>query len=228
MQGPLRVFPGRLSVSRTFGDIEAKRQKYGGNPNVIICDPEVRSFKLQNNFDFFMIGCDGIFERLDNKQCIDSIWNRIDEQITSKTPDNLSPPQHHRGNHKGKMGTSRTQQQFNYDEHIAAAEGVEITLREAAASRSLDNITVLILGLKNLKQTIKKMNDGKSLQQVRQQNIQEARDLKHLHTYERDFEYLEVNEQDLNLLSDNDVNSANDSLEADATCTVEEEKNKKN
>ena len=37
-----------------------------------------------------------------------------------------------------------------------------------------------------------------------------------------------MNEQDLNLLSDNDVNSANDSLEADATSTVEEEKNKKN
>lgn len=48
----------------------------------------------------------------------------------------------------------------NYDEHIAAAEGVEIVLREAAASRSLDNITVLILGLKNMKQTIKKLNDG--------------------------------------------------------------------
>ena len=49
-----------------------------------------------------------------------------------------------------------------------------------------------------------------------------------VNTYDRDFEHLEVNEQDLNLLSDNDVNSANDSLEADATCTVEEEKNKKN
>lgn len=99
-------------------------------------------------------------------------------------------------------------------------------LRESAASRSLDNITVLILGLKNLKQTIKMMNDGKTLQQVRAQNLNDARGIKH--TYDRDFEYLEVNEQDLNLLSDNDVNSANDSLDADATCTVEEEKNKKN
>lgn len=49
-----------------------------------------------------------------------------------------------------------------------------------------------------------------------------------INTYDRDFEHLEVNEQDLNLLSDNDVNSANDSLEADVTCIVEEEKNKKN
>lgn len=44
VQGPLRVFPGRLSVSRTFGDIEAKRPRYGGNPNVIICEPEIIKF----------------------------------------------------------------------------------------------------------------------------------------------------------------------------------------
>lgn len=91
VQGPLRVFPGRLSVSRTFGDIEAKRPKYGGNPNVIVCEPEIKSFKLKPNFDFFLIGCDGIFERMDNKQTIDAVWNRIEEQTTSKTYDNLSP-----------------------------------------------------------------------------------------------------------------------------------------
>jgi len=39
--GPLRVFPGWLSVSRTFGDVEAKLLKYGGNPNVVIADPEI-------------------------------------------------------------------------------------------------------------------------------------------------------------------------------------------
>jgi protein phosphatase 2C family protein 2/3 len=80
VQGPLRVFPGRLSVSRTFGDIEAKRAKYGGNPNVIVVDPEIRVFKLKPNFDFFMIGCDGIFEQLNNKQCIEAIWEIINEQ----------------------------------------------------------------------------------------------------------------------------------------------------
>ena len=46
VQGPLRVFPGRLSVSKTFGDIEAKRPKYGGNPNVIVCEPDIKSFKI--------------------------------------------------------------------------------------------------------------------------------------------------------------------------------------
>ena len=79
VQGPLRVFPGRLSVSKTFGDIEAKRPRYGGNPNVIVCDPDIKCFKIQDNFDFIMIGCDGIFERLNNRDCIDAIWDRVTE-----------------------------------------------------------------------------------------------------------------------------------------------------
>jgi len=42
VMGPHRVFPGRLSVSRTFGDIEAKHPKYEGNPKVVIAEPEIR------------------------------------------------------------------------------------------------------------------------------------------------------------------------------------------
>jgi len=30
------VLPGRLSVSRTFGDIEAKAEKFGGKAGVVI------------------------------------------------------------------------------------------------------------------------------------------------------------------------------------------------
>ena len=44
--GPLRVLPGRLSVCRTFGDPEAKLPQFGGNPHVIISDPELKSFKI--------------------------------------------------------------------------------------------------------------------------------------------------------------------------------------
>lgn len=42
--GPLRVFPGRLSTTRTFGDSEAKNTKTEGNEKVIICEPEITSF----------------------------------------------------------------------------------------------------------------------------------------------------------------------------------------
>lgn len=55
--GPHRVFPGRLSVSRTFGDVEAKLVKFGGLPNVITAIPEIISFEIKNNMDFIVMGC---------------------------------------------------------------------------------------------------------------------------------------------------------------------------
>lgn len=72
--GPHRVFPGRLSVSRTFGDIEAKIPKYEGNPKVVIAEPDVTAFKIRNNYDFIVIGCDGIFDKLSNKDAIHLSW----------------------------------------------------------------------------------------------------------------------------------------------------------
>ena len=45
-QGPVRVIPGRLSVSRTFGDCQAKLERYNGNPNVIIVDPEIHNLSI--------------------------------------------------------------------------------------------------------------------------------------------------------------------------------------
>jgi serine/threonine protein phosphatase PrpC len=62
--GPIRVFPGRLSVSRAFGDIEAKKQKYGGNQYVLTAQPDVKCFKIEDSYDFILLGCDGIFDKL--------------------------------------------------------------------------------------------------------------------------------------------------------------------
>ena len=53
--GPHRVFPGRLSVSRSFGDIEAKLPKYGGNDTVIIAEPEIRVFDITDNMDYIIL-----------------------------------------------------------------------------------------------------------------------------------------------------------------------------
>ena len=62
--GPMRVMPGRLSVSRTFGDCIAKMEKYGGNPKCIIADPEVFTTKITDELDYVLIGSDGIFDRI--------------------------------------------------------------------------------------------------------------------------------------------------------------------
>jgi len=66
LTGPHRVDPGRLSVSRTIGDIEAKDARYGGKADVVISTPEIRSFKILDSYDFILLGCDGVFEKMTN------------------------------------------------------------------------------------------------------------------------------------------------------------------
>ena len=54
--GPWRANAGGLSVSRTFGDFEAKFKELGGTPGVIICEPEIFDFVL-GEADFIVLGC---------------------------------------------------------------------------------------------------------------------------------------------------------------------------
>jgi protein phosphatase 2C family protein 2/3 len=53
--GPHRVFPGRLSVTRSIGDFEAKLEQFGGNCRVIIPVPDVFEFKIQDEHDFILL-----------------------------------------------------------------------------------------------------------------------------------------------------------------------------
>ena len=84
VMGPLRVSPGKLSVSRTIGDIAAKDPRYGGNPNVIISIPEIKYFDNTDKNDFILMFCDGVYEKLKNKDIIDCIWKEINKD---KFPD---------------------------------------------------------------------------------------------------------------------------------------------
>jgi protein phosphatase 2C family protein 2/3 len=82
LYGPFRVLPGRLSVSRTFGDIEAKMEKFGGLPGVVTAEPEISQFTIEENkHDFIILGCDGIFDRLSSLNVIDSAWSAMSYTI---------------------------------------------------------------------------------------------------------------------------------------------------
>ncbi|CAG9318412.1 unnamed protein product [Blepharisma stoltei] len=77
--GPYRVFPGRLSVSRTFGDIEGKHEDLGGNSEVLISSPEIKAFKVHAGYDFIVLASDGIFDKLTNKEVIQCVWSSVYE-----------------------------------------------------------------------------------------------------------------------------------------------------
>ena len=44
-------------MSRTFGDMEAKIPQYGGNPRVVVSDPEIIDFKITEDIDYIFLGC---------------------------------------------------------------------------------------------------------------------------------------------------------------------------
>lgn len=73
-----RVVPGRLSVSRAFGDADAKLKFLGGKPGVVIAEPDVKSFRISKKYDFIVMGSDGIFDRLSNADVVKTVWSSIE------------------------------------------------------------------------------------------------------------------------------------------------------
>lgn len=126
--------PGRLSVSRTFGDAQAKLEKFQGNPNVVICDPEIFHIKIdQNNHDYILLGCDGIFDRLSTDFSCQEIWNA---QMYS----HLSYGTHNRPQNK-----QFTDAMF----HQACGFGVDSLIIKSMKAQSLDNLSLVMIGFKS-------------------------------------------------------------------------------
>ncbi len=127
--GPFRVLPGRLSVSRTFGDIEGKLEKYGGLEGVIIAQPEISQFTLKPDFhDFIVLGCDGIFDRLSNQQVLDVTWDTINQA----------------------KSTERKNNSMLETIHTLTGKMTDRILTQSAIEKSFDNLTIVIISFKNL------------------------------------------------------------------------------
>ena len=119
---PYRVLPGRLSVSRTFGDIQAKDEKFGGNKIVIIPLPDITEIELNDEYNLIIMGSDGIFDVLSNEElleCIDIVLK--EKEIT--------------GNIK------------NEDIHQLCGDFTNMIIKSALAKESLDNITCIVIAL---------------------------------------------------------------------------------
>jgi protein phosphatase 2C family protein 2/3 len=114
-------------VSRTFGDAEAKLSKHGGNPNVVISTPEIKAFRITKEHDFIIMGCDGIFDKLSNKEAVQCVWNSVKDNK--------------------QMG-------FANNVHKQSGMGVEYILKNSLLRRTLDNVTVVIIAFSNFKRAV--------------------------------------------------------------------------
>ncbi len=63
----------------------AKLLSKGGNPKVLIAVPEIKSFKIKEEYDFIVIGCDGIFDKLSSKEVIKYIWRSSNDHHNNDT-----------------------------------------------------------------------------------------------------------------------------------------------
>jgi len=144
---PYRVLPGKLSVSRTIGDPDAKLPELNGNPKVVIAVPDIKMFKISKDCDFIFIGCDGIFDVLNNKEISDIIIQKarkLSENIISN-PKMLS-----------KTNTDVKTQEINI--HEICGECVNAVLEKAMEKGSYDNVTGVLIAFKGFKKLINSCN----------------------------------------------------------------------
>ena len=64
-------------MSRTIGDREAKVVKYGGNPKVVIPDPDIVHIKTSSDHDFIILASDGIFDKISSEEVVQCIWRCV-------------------------------------------------------------------------------------------------------------------------------------------------------
>ena len=148
--GPYRVYPGRLSVCRTFGDLEAKHPQLGGNPKVVICEPDIKFIKDGcRDLDYALSCSDGIFDKLSTQEVHDIIW----AVITRLLPDK-----------------SKTI-------HDIIGLAADEVLHASARSNTLDNISIVFMAFEPLEQLIESYRipgNARKPSPMQQQSVENA------------------------------------------------------
>lgn len=82
---------------------------------MVICDPEIKSFKITEDHDFIVLASDGVYDKMTSKDVIQSVWGSTSEEIRSDSV------------------------------HKQCSASVETILRDALNKKSLDNVTVVMI-----------------------------------------------------------------------------------
>ena len=146
--GPYRVFPGKLSVSRTVGDAEGKLEVLGGNPHVLIPEPDIYTFDIKkDDIDFFILGCDGIYDQITSKEILKCAWMVMNKNLET-----------YKKKLEGKSGNNSYKGNYGNDLNMNTTSGniVDFILKASMLRKSFDNVTCLFISFKNFFDKIKK------------------------------------------------------------------------
>ena len=96
----------------------------GGNPKVLIAEPVITSFKLTDESDFIIIGCDGIYDRLENMDIFNLIW-----------------------------GFKKKGEVFN-NVHLLSGNCADAIIKYSMKKLSADNVTSIFIAFKNFEKAM--------------------------------------------------------------------------
>lgn len=79
-----------LNLSRAIGDFSYKSNaKLSPNQQMVIAEPEICKILLQQNDQFLIMACDGVWERLKSQDCVDFVNKKIDQLPLSKIAEEI-------------------------------------------------------------------------------------------------------------------------------------------
>lgn len=108
-----------------------------------MADPDVFAFRIdRNNHDFIVLGCDGIFDKLENRDCVHQIWQAALMEETGSDPLVNTVDEEASGNQK----QAKTQDERR---HKLAGLSVDAILKTCAMRRGCDNITSVVIAFDN-------------------------------------------------------------------------------
>ena len=122
-----RVYPSDLAVTKSIGDIKAKKKEFGGKQGSIINKPDIFIHDINSTDDFIVMGCDGIFDDLSNQEVSDAAW------FVFK---NLS-------------------KEKNYDIHELSQDACDIIMKFALEKQTSDNLSCIVIGFEGLEKFLK-------------------------------------------------------------------------
>ena len=130
-----RTFPFHLTYTRSLGDITYKKEELGGIEGMIISDPEIFTLDLtEKEIDFIVMGSNGLFEILSNKDVIEGCWFII-KNMRKERKNNI---------------------------HLLSSDICNFLIKYAIEKGAEDNISCIFIGLNGLdKYLINKHNKEK-------------------------------------------------------------------
>lgn len=147
-------------MCRTFGDVEAKEESLLGNPKVVIADPDICFFKVDKmRHDFVLLGCDGIFDKLDDKDCVHTVWQNAINRHNYETSCKL-------------FNANVNKQDLGYNHQLCGA-AVDAVLKSTAIRRSADNITVVMVAFDSFFNLVRKSQGDISRFEYKQIELQQ-------------------------------------------------------